>query len=156
MDKVTHVTVESAPTDMPPDCGHDDYMLSCPRCFVEMKALAKGNASVDTNSAIMQGAILLSWHVLMVLRNAQARLVPQMRSLDLHIAGHAKTVHLNFRALEDNLVLLVADPQRMEAALNQAAVMASEVQRMTQQKQAEQSPATHTAETSAIVLTDIK
>lgn len=140
--------------DRPPDCGHADYTLSCPRCFEEMRALARGNAAVDTNSAIMQGAALLAWHVLMVLRNAQARLVPQVRSLDLHVSGRAKAVYLNFQALEENLVLLVADPRRMESALNQAATMASEIQRQAAAQTEAEQPTSSAVESSTIVLTD--
>lgn len=107
-----------------PDCGHKEWTLGCQRCFDETTALAKGDASVDTHTAYIQGGTLMCWHMMLLLRDFQAQLAAMAQGIDLQKVQLAKTLMVNLQQLEVHLMALVADEGKMTAALVEAARIA--------------------------------
>ena len=135
--------------EVPPDCEHRDWQMGCPRCFFEACGLAKGEIRATTVDAQMEGAILMNWHVLMVVADMETQLVPMTRSLELDKVRLAKELTANLKALRIYLIALGANPTKMEGALRSAAIVAEHVNKL-QQKEQEQ-PMTPV---SSIILTD--
>ena len=115
---------EPVPVAVPPDCGHKEWTLGCPRCFQELTALAKGDAQVDTHAATLRGATLMCWHLMLLLRDFQAQLSVHTQSLDLQKVQVAKTLQTNLQQVEVHLTHLMTDEQRMTASLLEAARIA--------------------------------
>lgn len=123
---------------------------------MEMNALCKGNVHAETGKAVIEGAMLVLWHVMLVLQASMKKLGPYMSSLDMREAEKAKMVYLNFQALQDNISMLMADPSKLNAALDNATAF---VLSMQQQQAAAQAAPAETAPPppsapSLITLTD--
>ena len=100
--------------------------------------------------------MLVLWHVMLVLQASMKKLGPYMSSLDMREAEKAKMVYLNFQALQDNISMLMADPSKLNAALDNATAF---VLSMQQQQAAAQAAPAETAPPppsapSLITLTD--
>ena len=138
------------PTLLPEDCGHLEWVPSCPRCFFEVKGLALGNLSAANGEAQMEGAILMNWHVLMVVADMEMQIAPLAKSLELDKIRLAKELIANLKALRVYLLGLGSSPMKMEAALRKAAEIATQVKQL-QQEMAEREEA---PTESLITLTD--
>mgnify|MGYP001617667806 CR=1 FL=1 len=124
---------------------------------MEMKGLCNGNISADTGKAVVEGSMLMMWHVMLVLQQSMKGLLPYMRSLDLQAVASAKMVYANFQALQDHISLLMADPERLNKALDAATAFVLTMQKEQQKVEktgAEAQPAAAPAVPSSIVLTD--
>ena len=130
-----------------PDCGHPDWQVGCPRCFLELKGLAKGNIQATTAEAQMEGAVLMNWHVIMVVADMEKQLMPMLRSLALDEVKLAKELIASLQALRRHLIQLGAVPGKMEQALQSAAVVAREVDALVRSEEAASSK-------SSLVITD--
>jgi hypothetical protein len=140
-----------------PDCGHKNWRMGCARCWEEISRVAQGHIVAQADDATLQGAIMMAWHMMLVLQQSQAKLEPKRRSLDIRQAEQAEAVAMNFLALSDHLVSLVADPRKLDTAMRQAAVIAQEAQKHSAEMQAatpSETPAPTPANPSPIILTD--
>ena len=154
---MTAIAEPYVPPDAPPECHHKDWELGCPRCFYEMKGLAEATVHADINKATVEGSVLMAWHIMLVLKSTERRLIPQMRSLDLQVAALAKAIYANFQSLTTHIVDLIADERRLSQALNETIAFVAETrQLMKQEPQQPPQAETPVAEASAILLTDMK
>ena len=124
-----------APPEALPDCGHPDWQVGCPRCFLELKGLAKGNIQATTAEAQMEGAVLMNWHVIMVVADMEKQMIPLLQSLELDKVRLAKELIANLQALRRYCIQLGAVPGRMEAALQSAAAIAKEVDQLVRSEE---------------------
>lgn len=135
--------------EVPPDCGHPDWVVGCERCFFEVKSLALGNLSTANGEAQMEGAILMNWHVLMVVADMEMQIAPLAKSLELDKVRLAKELIANLKALRVHLLGLGASPEKMTVALQQAARIAAQVKQLQQEMDTKEA-----AQESLITLTD--
>lgn len=142
-------------TSPPPECGHLDWFLGCPRCFSEMNHIARDNFRLTSTAALTEGAVLFNWHVLLVLADMEKQLSDiAARSLDLVEVATAKNTITNLKQLGMYLVRLAASPRGLASALAGAAAMAKLMQeRVVLPKEgiAEEKP---TPPTGRVTLTD--
>ena len=137
-------------TEAPLECGHKEWALGCERCFYEMNGLAKGEARIANTSAQLSGAILFNWHVIMVLQSIEHQLEPMTRSLELGQVTLAKNLIANLQSIEDHLVKLVQDSQKLTAVLAQAAAFSAKIEEeLAKEKEQEQA-----TPTPSVMLTD--
>ena len=116
----------AAPVDLPPDCAHTDWELGCPRCFYEAVRVAQGNIVAETREGHFEGAVLIIWHLMVILADMEDQLKAHAQSIDLQKNAVAKQLIVNLRQLSVYMMELGANPAKMEAALQQGALLAAQ------------------------------
>lgn len=130
---------------LPAECGHKGWTLGCERCFWEMNGIAQGKIREAVLDDQIKGAVLFNWHVVMVIADMEAQLVPLSESMDIHRSQLGIDLIANLRNLSYYLMKLVADPGKLVHVMEQAALIATQTHaRMA----AERAPA------GAVTLTD--
>lgn len=114
----------------PPECNHEEWALGCERCFWEMSGIAMNTVRTQAYEDQVTGAILFNWHVMVVLRDLERQLLPLTQGMDIRKNEIAKELIANLKQITTYLVQLVADPDRLMAALADAALIAQEVKKL--------------------------
>lgn len=143
----------------PPECGHKDWTLGCPRCFFEAVGLAKGNMKVAPNdeqlaAAQVEGAILYNWHLLMVLKDVEMQIAPLTRQMDIQRSSIALSVLAQVRKLSQYMVTVVQSPTTMATVLREASALAMQVQEHLKAEDEGRAPTPEAKRKSLITITD--
>lgn len=147
------MTTANANDRVLPECGHKDYMLGCERCFTEMRVLVQGDAVVRTEEASLSGAVLYTWHLLMVIGELQQKCQVMTRSLDLQhqLVGHEIAATLT--NISAYMIALIQRPTELQAVLRESAALAAQVEQRAKQEAPPTAPTPPTAK-SSLVITD--
>ena len=142
------------PADLP-DCGHKDWTLGCERCFYEITALAKGEVQAEDARQVhehtLNGGVLFGWHLLTILGDIELQLRDIAdAALDLNKRNLATSLLRNVHNISAYVVSTCTDTHKMDAAINQAVVIATEMNKRMRQ---ETEPVATSV--SRIVLTDL-
>lgn len=119
---------------IPEECGHKDWELGCKRCFFEMNAMARGNLRSQTMEDHLAGALILVYHLMALMDRCLQQIKPQMSSIDLQKNSVAKEVYANLVELQRYFVNLLADPHRMQAAMQEGAEISIEMKRAIEER----------------------
>ena len=141
--------IGSPPADLPEECSHLDWQLACPRCFYEVVKVARGSIRADMAALHMEGAILLIWHMMIILADLEDQLRGHAQGIDLQKNKLARDLIANLHQLSTYMMQLGADPAKMQAALAQGAQLAAQAKAAIDSK-----PAVPAPEPSRIILTD--
>lgn len=138
---------------LPDECGHKDWVLGCPRCFYEAVRVAQGNIKAETAESHMEGAILIIWHLMVIMADMEDQLRPMTQSIDLSRNQVARDLINNLRQLSHYMMGLGSDAPKLQAALAQGALLAAQTKAAIDARETGEAPPPK-AEPSRIILTD--
>ncbi len=102
-----------------------------------MKGIAEGTVKVDQTEkqqeAAAEGAILMSWHILMVLKDCEHQLAPQTQQMDIAKGAAALQIFSAIHKIAMYVEDVVADPRLLSRVLVESAALARQVNEQMRQ-----------------------